>query len=120
MQHDKIRMQHYMEGTIRLLRELILEEVISKAYIVNHLNYLIQMACFAQTKKWQDVLKYDAIYCWEKQQNGFMCGKTSSCLTSIQRPIPLIDDLQPATQGRREPNKKGAQSSINHKTGNPV
>ena len=42
--------------------QLIMEEDMNQTEIVNHINYLIQIACCAQSKRWTSVLNYDTIY----------------------------------------------------------
>ena len=81
---EKVRFQHYMEGSLRILRELIVEESMPTVQIVNHVNYLIQIACLAQTNMWKKVKDYDIIYRREQHKHGFSWGKNSSFLLQSQ------------------------------------
>ena len=75
-----------MEGVMRILRELVIEDNISRNQIVNHINYLIQIACFAQTKRWSSVVAYDAIYRREQHTHGFAWGRQSAFMASTLLP----------------------------------
>ena len=81
---DKIRYQLFMEGSLRILRELIVEESLNTTQTVNHINYLIQIACLAQTNPWKKVKDYDVIYRREQQKHGFAWGKSSPFLLQSQ------------------------------------
>ena len=81
---DKIKMPHFMEGSLRILRELIVEEGLPTTQIINHINYLIQIACLAQTNIWKKVKDYDYIYRREQSKQGFAWGKSSSFLLQSQ------------------------------------
>ena len=111
---EKIRVQHYMEGALRILREMILEDDMPVAQIVNHLNYLIQVACFSQTTAWRRVLNYDTVYRREQHDHGFAWGTGSAFLMQSQLVQP---DLQ--TQGN-QPNKRAPTSNTKKSGGTPA
>jgi len=46
--------------------------------IINHINYLIQVACLAQTKQWVSLLQYNSIHRREQQTHGFKWGESES------------------------------------------
>ena len=60
--NEKIHIAHYMVGALRILRGMILDEALASQQTLNHVNYLIQVACLAQSNQWQRVLNYDTIY----------------------------------------------------------
>ena len=68
---DKINHAQYIEGSLRILREMILQDSLPTQQVVNHVNYLIQVACLAQTNQWQRVLQYDT-YRKEQHEHGFL------------------------------------------------
>ena len=74
MPQDKIWVAHYMEDAFRVLAELIIDDQIPPAQVTNHVNYLLQIACFAQTMKLRSILNYDTNYHWEQNANSFMLG----------------------------------------------
>ena len=51
--NDKIHIAHYTEGALRILCEMILDEALAPQQTLNHVNYLIQVACLAQSSQWQ-------------------------------------------------------------------
>ena len=98
--HDKIRIQHYMEGCLRILRELIVDDNMPIPQIVNHINYLIQISCLSQTNQWRRVLNYDTLYRREQQQHGFAWGSSSPVLMQSQLSSP---EPQAAQQNKTQP-----------------
>ena len=124
---DKVKMCHYMEGALRILREMIVEDNISATQIVHHINYLIQIACFMQTKVWKRVLNYDTIYRREQHQHGFAWGTGSAVLTNqLQEPEThnTIHGKQPSQASPLPSNTqqqaKKPKSIINPATRKPV
>lgn len=111
---DKVRVAQYMEGSLRILREMITEDGASINQITDYVNYLIQIACFTQSMKWQSVLNYDAIYRREQHANGFTWGTSSPFLMQSQ----LMTLEQPATTNRI--NKRPFEAVHNPKTGRQV
>ena len=81
---DKIKTPHFMEAALRILRELIIEDSLPPAQVINHINYLIQIACLAQTHAWNKVLNYDTIYRREQSHHGFAWGSNSAFLLQSQ------------------------------------
>ena len=107
---DKIKIQHYMEGALRILREAIIEDSMPMSQVICHINYLIQVACLAQTSQWRKVLNYDTIYRKEQHQHGFSWGSNSAFLLQSQLatqpdPIPAFSaqTKKQNTSGRRTP-----------------
>ena len=122
MQQDKVRVPHYMEGALRILREMILEDNMPTQQIVNHVNYLIQIACFAQTVPWKRVLNYDAVYRREQHQHGFAWGTGSAFLMQSQL---SPHEAQAPSQPSKKPvnpasNAKKSTTVIHPKTGKPI
>ena len=60
-----------MEGSLRILREMIEEDDLSVLRIIKHTNYPTQVACLAQTKQWVSLLGCDTIYHREQLVHGF-------------------------------------------------
>ena len=121
---DKVRVPHYMEGALRILREMILEDDMPPNQIINHLNYLIQIACFAQTMPWKRVLNYDTIYRREQHQHGFAWGTGSAFLMQAQlspHEVQIPNQLGKKTGPTPNNTKKMPPTSVVHpKTGKPI
>ena len=102
---DKIGPQQYMEGSLAILRDLIVHDNMALPRVLDHVNYLIQIARFSQTFPWQSVLRYDAVYRREQSNLGFRWGTCSPAMMQTQlhgsrdRPQPTSSKQQP-----RDPN----------------
>jgi hypothetical protein len=90
--HDKVCMQQYMEGSLRILRAMMLEEGMQLPQVLDYVNYLIQVSIFAQTFPWRNVLSYDKLYREEQATLGFRWGKGSSFLMTSQLQKPDFQD----------------------------
>ena len=67
-------------GALRILIEMILDEVLTPQKTLNHVNGLISVACLAQAHQWQRAIIYDATYRKEQHRHGFQWGTTSAFL----------------------------------------
>ena len=86
---DKIKLEHYMEASLRILSEAIMEDNLPMTQVINHINYLIQIAVFAQSNThWRRILNYDTIYRREQQSLGFAWGTNSPFLHQSQLNTP--------------------------------
>ena len=47
-----------MEASLHILRELLIKDSMPTEQALNHINYLIQVACLAQTNPWNRVRDY--------------------------------------------------------------
>ena len=81
-QHDRLSMSQYMEGSLRLLRAIILGDGASTEHIMDYINYMVQVAVFSQTYAWHSVLAYDIEYRAQQQDLGFRWGTGSAFLMS--------------------------------------
>lgn len=90
-QHDRLSVPQYMEGSLRLLRAIILEDGASTEHIMDYINYMVQIAVFAQTYAWPSVLAYDIEYRAQQQDLGFRWGTGSAFLMSsrLQKSAPI-------------------------------
>ena len=104
----KVTIAQYMEGAMRILREQVLDDEMSRAQIVNYVNYIIQVSAFAQTRNWESVLNYDSVYRREQHAQGFRWGAQSAFLMSTLRPKD--------TPAVRDESKTKKQDSINPKS----
>lgn len=125
----KVNLPHYMEGSLRVLREMMLEEHLPTEQVIHYVNYLIQIACLAQSKKpWPQILSYDTIYRREQHQQGFAWGTGSSFLlsshftsanpTTTTTPANTHDNT--SLNGNRESKKAPLRQVIYPPTGRPV
>lgn len=92
--HDKLTVAQYMEGAIRITRDMVLEDGANLDQIMDYLNYLIQVAVFAQSFAWPNVLGYDKVYRKEQASLGFRWGTSSPFLmtSQLQKPAQLVTE----------------------------
>ena len=109
--NDKIHVAQYMEGALRILREMILDEALTPQQTLNHVNYLIQVACLAQAHQWQRVLIYDATYRKEQHRHGFQWGTTSAFLLNSHLNAPRHVEMR---------NRNNNASPTNPQTGKTI
>lgn len=78
--HEKLTMAQYMEGAIRMTRDLITEDSANLEQITDYLSYVVQVALFGQSFTWSSVLSYDKVYRREQAAMGFKWGTPSPLL----------------------------------------
>ena len=108
---------------MRVLREMIVEEDASMQQVLHYLNYMIQVACFAQTKPWKRVFNYDTVYRREQHQHGFAWGSGSAFLMQSQLSPPEITNYQPPnnqTGGNNYKKPAGKRQVVHPTTGKPI
>lgn len=117
VQHEKLTMAQFMEGAIRITRDLVLEDGANLEQVMDYLNYLIQVAVFAQSFPWANVLSYDKVYRKEQASLGFRWGTSSPFLmtTHLQKPV-----LQNAQADRGIKRKAPTQARTDPKSGKTV
>ena len=97
--HEKLTIAQYMEGALRMTRDLIIEDGANLDNIMDYISHVIQVALFAQSFTWSSVLNYDRVYRREQASLGFKWGTPSSFL--------MASHLQKPSQGAQpESNKK--------------
>lgn len=87
--HDKLTMAQYMEGALRITRDMIAEDGANLDQVMDYINFLIQVAIFSQSFAWPSVLSYDKVYRKEQATLGFRWGTSSSFLMAshLQKPM---------------------------------
>ena len=56
---SKVSQTQFMEGSIRILLEMIRKDNISMSTVIEHLDYLVKIANFGQAFDWSSVVNYD-------------------------------------------------------------
>ena len=90
---DKIGPQQYMEGSLAILRDMIVHENMALPRVLGHVNYLIQIARFSQTFPWQSVFEIRRGLSARTEQPRFPLGNVqprhdADAVTRIQRSTP--------------------------------
>ena len=113
-----------MEGALRIERAMVVEDALLTKQVINHLNYLSQVACLAQNNPWQRVFNYDSVYRREQLTHGFQWGSTSTFLLNAHFRTPASDrphnnhtvNIKPSTQ-YRNPHSKVMYFNWNGRSG---
>ena len=105
---NKIGPQHYMEGALAILREMIIADNIPLPCVLDHLNYLIQIARFGQVYPWLSVLRYDAVYRKQQHEVGFRWGCASPTL--MQTHLQAQNGSQQKSQDRSQKDPRDPQT----------
>lgn len=95
LSHDKLSLAQYMEGALRITRDLVTEDGASLEHVMDYINHIIQVALFAQSFTWSSVLSYDRVYRKEQSNLGFRWGTPSSMLMAShlsKSTLPLQSD----------------------------
>lgn len=100
---DRLSNVQYAESSLSVLREMIVEEKMTPARILDHINYLIQISRFAQSFPWQSVLRYDGIYRRQQSELGFRWGTGSPILMQTQ--LSVTPRITPARKPQQKDNK---------------
>ena len=87
---DKVQLSQYMEASIKILRAMIVEDGVGLTTVLEYLSYLVKVATFAQTFRWDSVLRFDYEYRKGQSNAGFVWGLDSPYLMQLH--------LQPLTQ----------------------
>jgi hypothetical protein len=80
---ELINISQYMEGSLRIMRDLALHENYCKEQLLEYTNYLIKISTLAQCFEWKSVLKYDQAYRKAQSETGFRWGADNSYLMQL-------------------------------------
>lgn len=80
---DKLSPLQYMEGSLRILREMVLKDGIKQDAVLAYVGYLTKVACMGQTFPWKSVLLYDHEYRKHQACLGFPWGADSPFLMQL-------------------------------------
>lgn len=101
----------YMEGSLRILREMALHDKCSVGELLEYVNYLVKIATLGQCFQWRSVLKYDQEYRKAQAACGFKWGADNSYLMQLfLKPEQGPTSYKPAqSQAKKPANHKGAK-----------
>ena len=80
---DKISPLQYMEATSRILRDMIINDKINMAGVLQYVGYMTKIACMGQVAPWSAILKYDTEYRKQQAALGFPWGADSPFLFNL-------------------------------------
>lgn len=104
---EKVQLSQYMEASLKILKAMIDEDQINMSTVQNYLGYVIKIATFSQSFRWESVLRYDHEYRKGQAESGFPWGSDSPYLMQLhlQSNAPSHhnysrDNARGKTQGR--------------------
>ena len=112
---EKITQIQYMEGSLRILREMILADKANPSEILAYVGYLTKIVCMAQAFPWQGVIKYDTEYRKQQAALGFTWGSDSPFLMQL-----LLNTERYGTDKPRETTRRTLNSKFNPSTGTAI
>ena len=68
---DKVSQPQFMEGSLRILPEMVQEDNSPIEDVINYVGYLIKVSCIAQSFTWSSVLNFDAEYRRNQSSMGY-------------------------------------------------
>jgi hypothetical protein len=77
---EKVTPPLYMEGSLKIICEMVTQNKIDTSEILEHVGYLAKIACMGQMFAWASVTKYDAEYRKSQASQGFQWGANSPFL----------------------------------------
>ena len=80
---EKVTPLQYMEGSLKILCEMVTQDKIDTSEILEHVGYLAKIACMGQMFAWSSVTKYDAEYRKSQAAQGFQWGADSPFLMQL-------------------------------------
>lgn len=80
---ERMNVSQYMEGSIRIMREMAIQDKCSLGDILEYANYLVKISTLGQCFNWQSILKYDQAYRKAQAMNGFRWGADNSFLMQL-------------------------------------
>ena len=118
---ERINVSQYMEGSIRIMREMAIIDKCSTGELLEYANYLVKISTLGQCFHWQSVLKYDQAYRKAQAINGFRWGADNSYLMQLYlKPDHYEKPQHP--QPKRQPKVfgKGKKYKFDPETGNQI
>ena len=80
---EKVNISQYMEGSLRILRAMAIEDKADLGHVLEYVNYLIKFATLAQSFQWQSLLKYDLAYRKGQSEMSFTWGADTAYLMQL-------------------------------------
>jgi hypothetical protein len=122
--YDKIRMTQFMEANWRIMRAMILEDKVDMARVLQYCTYMVKISTFAQTHKWDSILKYDREYRKNQADLDYPWGADSTYLMQlhlkVDPPATFAKQAQLGNQGGAKGPAKKSTSKFDPASGKPV
>lgn len=114
---ELLNVAQYMEGSLKIMREMALQDKCKMGELLEYANYLVKIATLGQCFHWPSVLKYDQAYRKAQAASGFSWGADNAYLMQLYlKP----DKPQYAPQSKKPPQVKGKKGKFDPETGTQI
>jgi hypothetical protein len=114
---EVLTISQYMEGGLKILREMALNDGASKGELLEYANYLVKISTLAQCFHWQSVLKYDQAYRKAQAQSGFHWGADNAYMMQLYL---KSEPMNKSTQPKRPQSSSGKKNKVDPDSGTPI
>ena len=101
---EKITPLQWMEGSLKILKEMVVQDNANLQTVMEYVSYLTKVACMGQSFTWGTVIKYDAEYRKTQSMMGFPWGADSPFLMQLL--------LRPTTNFGDKPRTSNANATV--------
>ena len=116
---ERINIAQYMEGSLKILREMALHDKCCVGKLLEYVNYLVKIATLGQCFQWSSVLKYDQEYRKSQAATGFTWGADNSYLMQLYLKSEP-DGKQQQTQIKKQPYSKSKKAKFDPESGTQI
>lgn len=118
---ERLNVPQYMEGSLRIMREMALQDKCGVGELLEYSNYLVKIATLGQCFNWQSVLKYDQAYRKAQSSSGFRWGSDNSYLMQLYlKPETYDKPQQPYQKKQAKAPAKGKTYKFDPETGSQI
>ena len=107
---ESITLHQYTEASMRILRELIIQDQMTMPEVLQYIGYVTKVASMAQVFPWRSILKYDQEYRKQQAAMSFPWGADSPYLMHL---FLSQDDAVRQTMDRQPDRQRGPSTSRN-------
>ena len=116
---ERLNVAQYMEGGLRILREMALQDKCSVGELLEYVNYLVKISTLGQCFQWQSVLKYDQEYRKAQAASGFKWGADNTYLMQLFLKCEQ-DSKSKQPQAKKPQNPKGKKAKFDPESGKQI
>lgn len=116
---DSINVAHYMEASLKILRELTIKEKLAVRDMLDYISYVIKIATMCQSFQWESILKYDLEYRKAQAELNFRWGADNAYLMQVLLK-PSVSRSQRENQNKKSTSVSKGVDRYDPRSGKPV
>ena len=117
---EKTQLTQFMEASLKILKAMITEDGLNTSSILDYINYLIKFATFAQSFKWDSLLRYDYEYRKSQADVGFVWGSDSPYLMQLHLMSVNVHRDRDFIANKKQKSQKTSKNKYDPSSGKPV